>query len=105
MSGPVDPRRLVESVEATERAAEELDEERELLGSEAEARAAYEASLEHALHAAPVDAEGALHRVVAPTDAEGRAAIRGRRQWPLPEAGRSDGAAPRGREPQDLLHP
>ena len=33
MSGPVDPRRLIESVEGTERAAEELDQERELLGS------------------------------------------------------------------------
>ena len=92
MSGPVDPRRLVESVEATERAAEELDQERELLGSEAEARAAYEATLEQALHAAPVDAEAALGRHAAPTDAEGRAAIRGRRQWPLPK--QADPTAP-----------
>jgi oligopeptide/dipeptide ABC transporter ATP-binding protein len=92
MSGPVDPRRLVESVEASERAAEELDEERELLGSEAEARAAYDLTAEQALHAAPVDADAALHRRSAPTDAEGRAAIRGRRQWPLPK--QADPSAP-----------
>jgi oligopeptide/dipeptide ABC transporter ATP-binding protein len=92
MSGPVDPRRLVGSVEATERAAEELDQERELFGSEAEARAAYDRTAEQALHAAPVDAEAALHRHAAPTDAEGRAAFRGRRQWPLPK--QADPSAP-----------
>ena len=63
MSGPVDPRRLVESVEATERAAEELDEERELLGSEAEARAAYEASPSRRCMRAG-RRRGALHRGV-----------------------------------------
>jgi oligopeptide/dipeptide ABC transporter ATP-binding protein len=92
MSGPVDPRRLIESVEATERAAEELDEERELLGSEAEARAAYELAAEGALRTAPVDAEAALHRRAVPIGVEGRAAIRGRRQWPLPK--QADPAAP-----------
>ena len=85
MSGPVDPRRLIESVEGSERQAEELDERRELLGSEAEAREAYEQAAEHALHVAPPDAEAALHRPTPARDAAGRDSYRGRRQWPLPK--------------------
>ena len=85
MSGPVDPRRLVRSVEGSERQAEELDEEREALEPEAEAREAAEAAAEHALRVAPPDAEAALHRPGPARDGEGRDSFRGRRQWPLPK--------------------
>jgi oligopeptide/dipeptide ABC transporter ATP-binding protein len=84
MTGPIDPRRLIKSVEGTERQAEELDEELEHLEPEAEAAEAAEAAAEHALHVAPPDAEAVLRRHEASAGLEGRAAIRGRRQWPLP---------------------
>jgi peptide/nickel transport system ATP-binding protein len=84
MSGPIDPRRLIESVEGSERQAEELDEEREHLEPEAAAAEAAEAQAEHALHAAPPDPAAALHRRAMPADLERRSSIRGRRQWPLP---------------------
>jgi peptide/nickel transport system ATP-binding protein len=84
MSGPIDPRRLIESVEGSERQAEDLDEELEQLEPEAEAADAAEAAAEHALDAAPPDAAAVLHRREVPAGLEGRAAIRGRRQWPLP---------------------
>jgi oligopeptide/dipeptide ABC transporter ATP-binding protein len=85
VSGPIDPRRLIRSVEGTERRAEDLDEEREALEPEAEAREAAEAAAEHALRVAQPDAEVALHRPTPATDAAGRDSYRGRRQWPLPK--------------------